>query len=623
MRVSTGLVVPTARRMVCASLAASLFLAAPLFARQTVSVAGQTMQIRGDLGDFTISTKVRREAEGLEILTLSLSSKAAAAPPAFALEWSQPAHDIAGFWSVTTGFQKTVRASWSPSSVSSMLARSAPVFSLFGHDDQNRLTVAVSDALETIQMSSGLMEEDGRVYSKIRWFSERHKNLAQYKVEVRFDTRPHSFSTALQEVPAWWESFPGYEAASVPDIAKLPMYSTWYSYHQSVTADALLAEAKLARGLGYEAIIVDDGWQTLDSNRGYAYTGDWRPDRMPQMREFVDALHAMDMKILLWYAVPFMGEKAANFERFQGKYLRYWDGQGAYVLDPRYPEVREYIIDTYRRAIREWDLDGFKLDFIARFTADATTVLEKADGRDFASVNAATDRLMTDIMSELRKEKPDIMVEFRQPYVGPLMRKYGNIFRVGDCPNVAVRNRVGSVDLRLLSGDTAVHSDMIMWHYDEAVDVAALQFLNILFSVPQVSVRLEEIPESHLEMVQYLTGYWIENRGVLLDGELTVESPLSNYPSISARKGAKKIVAVYEDRVVDLAADPALQEIDLVNGKLSDDLVVRVKEDLGRFRMSSRNSTGNLGVEQAITLSKGVHSLPVPAAGILSLRRVE
>ena len=31
---------------------------------------------------------------------------------------------------------------------------------------------------------------------------------------------------------------------------------------------------------------------------------------------------------------------------------------GAGVLDPRFPEVREFLIETYESALREWDLDG-------------------------------------------------------------------------------------------------------------------------------------------------------------------------------------------------------------------------------------------------------------------------
>ena len=38
-----------------------------------------------------------------------------------------------------------------------------------------------------------------------------------------------------------------------------------------------------------------------------------------------------------------------------------------YVLDPRFPEVRQYLIDLYRSFITDYDMDGFKLDFIDSF----------------------------------------------------------------------------------------------------------------------------------------------------------------------------------------------------------------------------------------------------------------
>ena len=90
-------------------------------------------------------------------------------------------------------------------------------------------------------------------------------------------------------------------------------------------------------------LIVDDGWQTMDDRRGYRYTGDWEPVRVGDMKSFVDRVHRLDVKFMLWYSLPFIGENAGNYERFRGKYLRYWESQGAWVLDPRYPEVREFI----------------------------------------------------------------------------------------------------------------------------------------------------------------------------------------------------------------------------------------------------------------------------------------
>ncbi len=584
-----------------------------------INVLGYQIELVGKMKNFKTNFNVKKVEKNLEILTITLSSEKPATPPRISLKWSVPSYNIAGFWSVSSWMGKIVNADWYPSRVNSMFAKNAPVFSLFGYDNSNRLSVAVSDALNSIKMSAGIREEDGRIYCNIEFFKEKYKKTDNYSVKIRFDKRDIPYFKALSEIPDWWGSFKGYTPSSPPKSAKLPMYSTWYGYHQNISPEALLKEVDIAKKLGFETIIIDDGWQTLDSSRGYAFTGDWKPEKIPDMKEFVKEIHKKGMKIILWYAVPFMGEKAENFKRFKGKYLRYWTGQGAYILDPRYREVREYILNIYKKAITEWNLDGFKLDFMERFSADKNTVLEKKDGRDFASVNEAADKLMTDIMSELKKIKPDIMIEFRQPYIGPLMRKYGNMFRVGDCPNSAVSNRVGIVDLRLTSGNTAVHSDMLMWNYGERVEIAALQFWNIIFGVPQVSVRFEDIPKEHFKMVKFLTRYWIKNRDILINGVLEPLFPLSNYPIISSFKNNKKIIALYNDMVISINNKKPLKKMDIINAKTTNDILLNIKNSQGRYGYKIYNCKGEIIKKGEINLSKGVHKIEIPVSGIVSL----
>src|SRR5262249_18386183 len=222
---------------------------------------------------------------------------------------------------------------------------------------------------------SGIREEDGRIYNEVVFFSEPHAALTQYLAALRLDRRRVRYETALHDVAGWWAAQPGYTPADVPEAARRPVYSTWYNCHQSVDASVLLDEVAVAKTLGFDTIIVDDGWQTLDTHRGYAFTGDWEPERMPQMKAFVDGCHARGVKVMLWYAVPFVGKNAKVAALFQDKSLRFEADLGAYVLDPRYPEVRRHLVDVYRRALREWGVDGFKLDFIERFVADGKTVL--------------------------------------------------------------------------------------------------------------------------------------------------------------------------------------------------------------------------------------------------------
>jgi alpha-galactosidase len=585
----------------------------------TFEVAGYEVVVEGDPGPFELTADTRVIEPGLEIATLTLASAAAETPPPLVLRWSLPAHDIQGIWTTGSWSHKTVGPDWSMSGVSSMFARNAPVLSLFGSDDGNRLTVAVSDGLNTVRVRSGIREEDATVRGRIDLFSERQPATVRTGIEIRFDRRRIPLHESLADVSDWWAGQPGYEPAPVPELARLPMYSTWYSYHQSVSADELLGEVELAKELGYEAIIVDDGWQTLDSRRGYAFTGDWEPERIPAMREFVDAVHERGMKILLWYAMPLVGENSNIFPEFRGKYLRYWDGQGAWVLDPRYPEVREHLIDTYRSAMLDWGVDGFKLDFLGFFVATDSTELTIADGRDYASVNEAADRLLTDVMAELRAVNPDVVVEFRQPYIGPLMRKYGNMFRAADAPHVAVDNRLRTVDLRLLSGGTAVHSDMFMWHAGDTVEAAALQFLSVLFSVPQLSVRLADFPPEHREMVRHWTGYWLRNRDVLLDGKFVPHAPLANYPLIEAATDEKRIVATYGDMVIPVPEDHGRRALDVVNASSASRVVLEVGGRLGRFDYRVVDTRGREIGTGTVELTPGVYRFTVPRSGLLEL----
>ncbi len=576
----------------------------------------QKIRLKEQPQNFEVEWKRETPVPGLYLVTLNLKAKQASEPGKLTVEFKFPSIGIEGFWNPNLNVDK---ANYYSNSVTSRATRYAPASCFYDAGDVNRMTVACSDALNKVVFQSYLKEEDAYFHCFFTLFDEKQAAIDKYSVQFRIDTRPLPYYQTINGVGRWWEKQESYRPAIVPEHAKLPMYSTWYSFHQNLDVEEVVNECRLAKLSGFEAVIVDDGWQTLDSNRGYAYTGDWKPERVGDMKAFVKQIHELDMKFLLWYSVPFIGEKAQNFERFKGKYLRYWDGQGAYVLDPRYPEVREFIIQTYETALTEWDLDGFKLDFIGFFTTDEKTDMTVSGGRDMASVNQAVDILMTGIMSRLRAIRPEIMIEFRQPYIGPLMRKYGNMFRAADCPNNAIINRIRTTDIRLMCGSTAAHSDMYMWHPGEPATHAASQLLNVLFSVPQLSVRLDSIPSEHMLMIRFWTGYWRDNRDVLLDGDFQPHCPQSLYPLIQAHGDGKIIAAVYRDMVARIDNGRG-EDIDVVNGKQTSDLVIRLKKTIPHAVIRVFNCTGNETVSQRRRLEAGLVQFVVPPSGLLTIR---
>jgi alpha-galactosidase len=582
-----------------------------------LSIDEKAIVIEGELGTFTTSWDFARPEPDLLLATLTLASPEPERPPALKVRWDFPAVDLAGVW--VSDNTKPLH-DHQGLRIDSRAVLRAPLLQFLGPDDRNRMTVSASDALRPLTIRGGVKEEDVRIHGFVDLFTAKEPPLKEYRITLRFDSRPLPFEKVLQQTARWWAAQDGYQPAPVPEAARVPLYSTWYSYHQSIDPDTIVEECRIGGELGLGGVIVDDGWQTLDSNRGYAFTGDWKPERIPDFKGFVDRIHDLGQEFIMWYSVPMAGEKSQAAVRFKGKTLGFSAGLQAYVLDPRYPEVREYLIGIYERAVRDWGVDGLKLDFIEMFSSKGDTVLTAEDGRDYASVDEAVDRLFTDIMTRLRALKPDIAIEFRQPYNGPLMRKYGNMLRGVDCPNAGPVNRKEIVDLRLLADHTAVHSDMFIWHPDEPLESAALQILNVIFSVPQVSVRLTEVPQEHREMIGFWMTYWRANRDVLLDGEFLPRSPAQNYPMVSARTDTKWISAIYQDIVVS-PGKGAPGKIDILNAKPGASVVLRLEEDFGATAVTVRDCRGNEVKAETKNLTAGVHAFEVPASGLLEIRR--
>ena len=577
------------------------------------------MTILGSQDGVKNQVELVSEKDGVYLFKYRFSAEAATSPEAVTLRWRLPGLNVKGTWTSASLHDKRLQYDWELEHLNSRVSVDAPVVSVFGHDEKNVVTFACADAINKLEMNALLREEDVHLYCHLSFFTERHPEISEYETLIRVDTRREIlWSESLQEVSDWWASFEALKPATVPDLARVPLYSTWYNFHQDLDPKVLLEECKIAASIGYELIILDDGWQTLDGNRGYDYCGDWEPDRIPDMAGFVKDMQAIGMKVGLWYSVPFCGKHSKAYQRFKGKFLTE-NHRWAPVFDPRYPEVREYLIETYKHGLREWNLDAFKLDFIDDFQVYPETVLTKENGRDYANVNEAVDRLMTDVMNELKAIKPDIAIEFRQKYIGPAMRKFGNMFRAFDCPNDPVSNRIRTTDVKLLCGDSAVHSDMLRWHTDEPAEVAALQVLNGFFAVPQMSVLLKDLPKSHFNMIRFYNDFWKKNASILLDGKFTPVNPLGNYPILKSEKNGHMIMGIFDEVIADFNGQ---KQIDLLNVKISDKVAIRNLGAAGKYHLTTWNCEGKMLSDGKVSFPAGLIELDIPPSGIASIVKI-
>ena len=274
--------------------------------------------------------------------------------------------------------------------------------------------------------------------------------------------------------------------------------------------------------------------------------------------------------------------------------------------------VSRYIIRTYERAVGEWGFDGLKLDFIDSFTLPKKdpALADNYAGRDYRSLPQAVDRLMKDVLARLKKINPDVLVEFRQRYMGPAIRQYGNMIRAADVPADHPSNRKRICNLRLTSGRTAVHSDMLVWSKDETPQGAALPILNVLFSTIQYSMILQNVTSAHRDVIRHWLSFSQKHRDALLKGDFRPHHPESGYTWIEGENDEERIIVAYADDVC-VNAGTSGKDVYLINATGAKAMLVDFPEKPARIEFfdvfGKRAGTGMPAV--------GLVRLAVPASG--------
>ena len=561
-----------------------------------------------------ITVENQTEKDGILFADIKLVMEQEKVPSPFTVMWKFPIVDCYSTWSPSIRHDRNIGPNWRPNKTGSRLAVYMPLHSIHSVKGRNRMTVSLSDALNPCEISTGVCEEDACLDCKVTFFTVPVAPLKEYCCKLRIDTRDIPYYDSIYDNTAWWENACGYTPAYVPEYARLPINSLWYSYHQVLDVDDIIKECALSKPLGMDTVIVDDGWQTDDNTRGYAYCGDWEiaPGKIPDIKAFIDGIHNTGMKVMFWFSVPFVGLHTKNYERFKDMLL---DGTGNnkdfWCLDPRYKEVREFLVETYVHAMKDWNLDGLKLDFIDAFSLKGKS-LEYDEKRDYQALEDALDVLMTDVSDALRKVNPEVLIEFRQAYVGPAIRKYGNMLRVTDCPNDAYMNRKDSINLRLTSGKTAVHSDMLMWHYDDKVETAALQIASCMYTVPQISVKIAKLSDEHKKMLGFYLKLWRENRELLLDGKIVASYPESNYSLAAAVKDGNAFYTCYTENVID---DEYNGNITAINATRLDSIIFKNLDGKAYTVVDCMGNTLETG-----TISGKLCEVNVPLCGVVFVK---
>jgi alpha-galactosidase len=367
--------------------------------------------------------------------------------------------------------------------------------------------------------------------------------------------------------------------------------------------------ARIAADLGFRTWITDDGWFIEKGQFGdYRYAGDWLPyaPKFPDLKAHVHAVQALGFRYLLWVSPFMVGDESAAAQRYAHLLTTGQERNRFKNLSPQRRETHEIVGSLLERLVRDYDLDGLKIDFI-----DSIKPGEAAPDTLGDSLYA----VLHDATEKARAVRPDLLIEFRNSYANLASRSYGNIYRCSDVPLNYTLNRWQAVMLRLLAPDRAVHLDPALWHPSESDTNVAVHLINMIVSVPMISVELDRYPQSHLDLIRCWVGFYNVHRDTIIRGEFKPVLVLGHIPLIRFKGVQETIIGLYEDVPIPLPDQPVVW---ILNASTLPYVYIEPSSD-GRMRqVIVRDKFGKILSDELLPFP--TTRLPVEVGGSIEIR---
>ena len=193
------------------------------------------------------------------------------------------------------------------------------------------------------------------------------------------------------------------------------LINSWEAAYFDFDTDKLLAFADVAKDLGIEMLVMDDGWFGR-RNDDRSSLGDWfvNEDKLTGgLKRLVDGVHARGLKFGIWYE-PEMISPDSDLFRAHPDWHVHVEGREAmlgrhqYVLDVSRADVRDNIFAQMASVLQNHEIDYVKWDFNRNISDAGSALLPPERKMEFFH------RFILgtyDLMQRLVTAFPDILVE--------------------------------------------------------------------------------------------------------------------------------------------------------------------------------------------------------------------
>jgi len=578
------------------------------------------IHIEGVMSPFEATIDIKEQGLQRYIVNIYLHSAYAAAPPSFNLSVKFPKDKINQIWNSKT---------WSNKSYFTIPSydRAAANFSIISGltiNDHNQITVTCKDAYKAKFVSSNIKEESDSIVFSLGFFEDNPplSNLQDYQAEVLVDFRSIHFSKAIYDASSWFLEDEFKSGIASADTTNVPVFSTWYPMHRNIPLENITRELDSLKTFSFKSVLVDDGWQSLVQMKiDTAYT--YEANSFKTMSLFKQKCSDMGLPLYLWYSIPFVGGNPVVLKKFEGKYIRYRAPRQMYVLDPRYADVRKYLVSTYANFLSTWHFDGYWFDFLKGFYPKEGAVIDQDKGRDFVSIDLAVDTLYSDMKARLNAIKPNFFMGQVFSVVGPNLVSYQNFLTgfVGVENTQVVREKM--VNNRLLYGKYTPFMEVVAINPKESVEDIARKLQSVLFGNPYLSFYITTLPEVSKQTIRFWLDYWKKNHNVIFEGSFEPMQVSRFYPVIKVEDEQKIIYMLYEDYTINL---PIVlnKSIDVINSKTTGNIEFLLNKPDAQYNYEIFNCKG-MGIDKGIVKSKSKNtvSFVVPTAGFIRITPIQ
>ncbi len=423
----------------------------------------------------------------------------------------------------------------------------------------------------------------------------------------------------VQRFVEWYDTALGI-SHHTPQACFDPFWNTWYPSMGKLSDDFIERNAKICADLGFKNLIIDDGWMKS------RFEWEAKPEVFPDLRATIDRVHALGLRVTLWYFGFCMDEHAPDFKKWE-KYRVVSNGKPMNIMCARNPEVRERMAEIAGNLMRKYNLDGLKIDFL---DPDVGAPLVNCTGDHHHDVDFVGDGVQDAArrMAEaIRAVKPDAIIEYRLNYANIANRQWGNCYRGQDTPSDPdlARRHLGLI--RSWCRGVAPHSDPAYWAHDET-DENVSRFLAsaMLYAVPQISVNFPEITPNHRELVRSWLAFYNEHRERMFAGKFEILSDDPHYSvariSGDGRTWLPCFLETWPSSLPLLSGDAGT--IILYNGSGRARITTRLEGAAGTYRLSATDKfLKPVGKTVALKSAGGALELdhPVDVGGMAWLRK--